>query len=332
MAITDTNLSQAESRFNSLLKKGYHADMGYLEKHLDLRGDPEKLVPKTRSIIIGRLDYYPPSPSITKTLGNPELGYIARYALGRDYHKKVRKMLGKLATKIETEVGPFHYRPFADSAPVLEKPLAEKAGLGWQGKNTLIINRQAGSYFFLGVLYTDLPLLPDQPAKNHCGNCTACLTICPTQAITAPYQLDSRRCLAYLTIENKGAIPHEFRQPLGNRIFGCDDCQLICPWNKFAKLTQEQDFYPRHRLDQSTLVELFAWDENTYRQKTEGSAIRRAGYWGWLRNIAVALGNASPTPLVKNALLSRQNHPSELVREHVDWSLKNTVDILPPTQ
>ncbi|MET0332436.1 MAG: tRNA epoxyqueuosine(34) reductase QueG, partial [Dyella sp.] len=248
--------------------------------------------------------------------------YVARYALGRDYHKLMRNRLQKLAERIGAQIGTFGYRAYVDSAPVLEKALARNAGLGWIGKHTVLINKRAGSYFFLGELYTDLPLPSDQPASAHCGSCRKCTDICPTQAIVAPYKLDARRCISYLTIELKGSIPEELRAPIGNRIFGCDDCQLICPWNKFAQATQEPDFAPRHQLDGARLVELFGWSEDEFNKRTEGMAIRRTGYEGWLRNIAVALGNAPPSPANVAALSARADDASPIVREHVDWALR----------
>jgi epoxyqueuosine reductase len=273
-------------------------------------------------VISARLDYWPPNAkAAARVLADPERAYASRYALGRDYHKLMRKRLERLAGKIRAAVGPFGYRAFADSAPVLEKPLARNAGLGWIGKHTNLINKHAGSWFFLGELYTDLPLPADTAANDHCGSCHACLDICPTRAITAPYRLDARRCISYLTIELRGSIPLELRRAIGNRIYGCDDCQLVCPWNKFAKTTGEADFAPRHALDDSALIALFAWSEADFFKRTEGSAIRRIGYVCWLRNLAVALGNAPTTPAVVAALAARREHPSELVREHVEWAL-----------
>jgi epoxyqueuosine reductase len=321
IAITDTNILQADKRLQEWLGKGYHGTMEYLAKHRELRSNPAHLVAETKSIIIARLNYLPLNARIKETLHARQKAYISRYALGRDYHRKIRKLMEKLAQKIKQEIGEFNFRSFADSAPVFEKPLAEKAGLGWLGKNTLIINREAGSWFFLGVLYTNLELPIDESGTNHCGSCTACIDVCPTKAIVAPYVLDARRCISYLTIENKGSIPEEFRGLMGNRIFGCDDCQLICPWNKFAKNSNDDDFQPRHNLANSDLVDLFAWTEAEFELKTQGSAIRRAGYAGWLRNIAVALGNAPSSAEVVDALKKRENHPSPLVREHVAWAL-----------
>ncbi|PHQ80900.1 MAG: tRNA epoxyqueuosine(34) reductase QueG [Coxiella sp. (in: Bacteria)] len=322
--ISDPNLDSINQRFQESISKNHHADMEYLIKNSLLRTNPSKMVEDTKSIIIARMDYLPPNPKIIETLRDKNKAYIARYALGRDYHRLIRKRLKKLAQQIEAVHGPFNWRPFADSAPVFEKPLAAKAGIGWQGKNTLIINRKAGSYFFLGVLYTSLELPFDPPVVDHCGSCTACLDICPTQAFPAPYQLDSRRCISYWTIENKGSIPVEIREKMGNRVFGCDDCQLICPWNKFAKAATEQAFLPRHQLDTSTLIDLFSWDESTYMKRTEGSALRRTGYQSWLRNLAVGLGNAPPSDEKRHALLAQKTQASELVKEHIDWALNTT--------
>lgn len=320
--ITAPDLHEADERLTQWLAQRFHGSMSYLERNREKRRDPSQLVPGTQRILMVRMDYLPTDPRLTETLRDPSKGYIARYALGRDYHKLIRKRLRALAEKIELATGPFHYRAFADSAPVFEKPLAAQAGIGWMGKNTLILNRHAGSWFFLGALYTDLPLPVDTPTDNHCGRCTACIDICPTQAIVAPYVLDARRCISYLTIEHKGSIPVEFRRAMGNRIFGCDDCQIICPWNKFAKHTQESDFLPRHQLDHTDLITLFNWSEAEFEFKTTGSAIRRAGYVGWLRNIAIALGNAPASARILNALEAKQSHPSELVQEHVAWALK----------
>ncbi len=325
IGITDTDLSQADERLQAWLEKKYHGSMNYLEKNRHFRRDPSALVPETIRIICARVNYLPENAEPIKTiLKDSSMAYISRYALGRDYHRLIRNRLKKLAEYIQSKIAefPLNYRPFADSAPVFEKPLAIKAGLGWMGKNTLVLSRDAGSWFFLGVLYTNLPLPLDEPVSEHCGRCTACIDICPTKAIVAPYELDARRCISYLTIENKGPIPLEFRPLIGNRIFGCDDCQLICPWNKFAKYTKEMEFLPRHQLDQQQLIDLFNWTEEEFLKRTEGSAIRRAGYFGWLRNIAVALGNAPSSERVVNALRVKRNHPSELVSSHVLWALE----------
>ncbi len=322
VGITDTHLQQAEQRLASWLAQGYHADMDYMHKHGLKRSRPALLQPDTISIISVRMDYLPEAAQeIENTLNNPVAAFISRYALGRDYHKVLRKRLQKLAQRIEQEVGIFGYRAFVDSAPVLEKAIAEKAGLGWIGKHSNIINRKAGSWFFLGEIYTSLPLAIDAKSDNHCGKCTACIGICPTQAIVAPYQVDARKCISYLTIELKGSIPVEYRPLMGNRIYGCDDCQLICPWNRFARLSTEADFNPRHNLNASHLIELFNWSEQEFLSKTEGSAIRRIGYEQWLRNIAVALGNIPTSDRITHTLVSKLLHPSELVKEHVLWAL-----------
>jgi epoxyqueuosine reductase len=268
------------------------------------------------------MDYLPESMSdCQQTLERAQTGYISRYALGRDYHKIIRRRLQKLAVKITAEAGAMGYRAFCDSAPVMEKPLAEKAGLGWIGKHTNLLNRDAGSWFFLGELYVDLPLDKDTKVSSHCGSCSACIDICPTAAIVAPYQLDARRCISYLTIELQGAIPVEFRKNIGNRIYGCDDCQLVCPWNRYATISVEQDFKIRHPLHNTNLITLFSWDESTFLRHTEGSAIRRIGHVLWLRNIAIALGNAPTSAEVVTALRTRQKHHSAVVREHVEWAL-----------
>jgi len=322
IGITDTQLGVHETHLLNWLQAGRHGEMAYMQLHGTRRSRPADLVPSTLRVISARMDYLPQSAASTESvLGDPELGCVSRYALGRDYHKLLRARLQKLADRITAVTGPFGYRAFTDSAPVLEKALAEKAGLGWIGKHTNLLNRAAGSWFFLGELYTDLPLPVDDPASNHCGSCHACIDICPTQAIVAPYQLDARRCISYLTIELRGSIPEELRPLLGNRIYGCDDCQLVCPWNKFAQPTPEPDFAPRHGLDAPKLIELFAWTEEEFLKNTEGSAIRRIGYECWLRNIAVALGNAPSSTQVMAALRARADHPSALVREHVQWAL-----------
>ncbi len=322
VGIAATDLALDETRLNEWLAAERHGDMAYMARHGTKRTRPAELVPGTRRVIVVRLDYYPEDRARSwAILDDAERAFVSRYALGRDYHKVMRGRLQKLADRIGAEVGEFGYRAFVDSAPVLEKPLARNAGLGWVGKHTNLLNKDAGSWFFLGVLYTDLDLPVDAPVVDHCGSCTACIDVCPTQAIDAPYQLDARRCISYLTIENHGPIPEEFRVAMGNRIYGCDDCQLVCPWNKFATRTSEPDFAPRHALDDASLVDLFAWDEARFNRLTEGSAIRRIGHVRWLRNIAVALGNAPTTPAVINALSARVAHTSPLVREHVAWAL-----------
>ncbi len=322
IGITDIDLSAYEGRFLEWLKLGFQGKMRYMEQHGSKRYHPEELIPGTIRVISARIDYLPPSTEIPQVLQDPNLGYISRYALGRDYHKLIRKRLSQLAKKISAQTDTLGFRTFADSAPVLEKPLAEKAGLGWIGKHTNLINRHAGSWFFLGEIYTDLPLPIDTPVTNHCGSCSACIDVCPTKAIVGPYQLDARRCISYLTIELREAIPVEFRKMMGNRIYGCDDCQLVCPWNRYAKFTGETDFHPRHELAAPQLLELFAWTEEEFLQKTEGSAIRRIGHECWLRNIAVALGNAPHDEKVIWTLQNKMTHPSALVREHVEWALQ----------
>jgi epoxyqueuosine reductase len=322
VGIADTGLDRHEVYLRDWLDAGRHGDMDYMQRHGTRRSRPAELVPGTVRVISARMDYLPsvgaPSEDV---LNNPALGFVSRYALGRDYHKVLRARLQGLADRVIAVVGPFGYRVFTDSAPVLEKALAEKAGLGWIGKHTNLLDAKTGSWFFLGEIYTDLPLPVDDPAANHCGSCRACLDICPTRAIVAPYQLDARRCIAYLTIELRGPIPEDLRPLIGNRIFGCDDCQLVCPWNKFARPTAEPDFAPRHGLDAPALIELFAWSEDEFLRKTEGSAIRRIGHECWLRNIAVALGNAPRSAEVIAALRARTDHCSALVREHVEWAI-----------
>jgi len=323
IGISDTDLSTAEDYLRQWLTENRHGEMQYMAAHGLKRSRPALLQAGTRSIISARMDYLPENPAHSHALlDNPAAAFVSRYALGRDYHKLLRNRLQKLADKIAAEIGPFGYRAFVDSAPVLEKAIAEKAGLGWIGKHSNLINRRAGSWFFLGEIYTDLPLPTDAAADNHCGQCRACLDICPTQAIVAPYRVDARRCVSYLTIELHGSIPEELRPLLGNRIYGCDDCQLVCPWNRFAKLGAEADFKPRHKLDNSTLLELFSWTESGFLQKTEGSAIRRIGHQRWLRNIAVALGNGPPTEASRTALTAKLRHGHELVREHAAWALR----------
>ncbi len=322
IGITDIDLGEDEARLDTWLAEGRHGEMHYMEKHGTRRTRPNELIPDTRRVIVARMDYLPePHEAIWTALHEPARAFVSRYALGRDYHKLLRRRLQQLADRITTTIGPFGYRVFVDSAPVMERPLARKAGLGWVGKHTLLLDRSAGSWFFLGAIYTDLDLPVDTPVADHCGSCRACMDVCPTQAIDAPYRLDARRCISYLTIELESAIPEAFRKAMGNRIYGCDDCQLVCPWNKFATRTNEPDFAPRHGLDAATLVELFGWDETRFLDLTTGSAIRRIGHERWLRNIAVALGNAPTSRTVITALESRREHPSELVREHVSWAL-----------
>jgi epoxyqueuosine reductase len=379
IGISDTDVTEHSEFLKDWLNKGYHGEMDWIQRHQPQRENPGLLVPNALRVISARMDYLPENTQQIKTLKQANKAYISRYALGRDYHKLIRKRLAKLGKRIESfceehkeitiELGQaLSQRPFADSAPVLEKSFGEKAGLGWIGKHTILLNETAGSWFFLGELITNLPLplsIPDsmdiihndiksdlrstkesdlktvdfieikgpksyKPKSatqaitkpiNKCGDCTACLKICPTDAFVAPYKLDARRCISYLTIELKGSIPIEFREPMGNRVFGCDDCQLICPWNKWAKPTQEQDFSPRHSLDDTELTRLFLWSEEEYLTYTEGSAIRRLGFERWLRNLAIGLGNAEPTLDNISALESKKNYPSAMVQEHIEWAL-----------
>ncbi len=322
LGVSDIDLSEADAHLTQWLKRGFHGEMDFMQRHGSLRTHPEQLLPGTVRIITARMDYWPETAADAwQVIGEDQLGFISRYALGRDYHKLIRKRLLRLAQRIEEAVGSMGYRVFTDSAPVMEKALAQKSGLGWIGKHTNVLNRQNGSYFFLGEIYTDLPLPLTDPVSSHCGSCTACLDICPTQAIIAPYQLDARRCISYLTIELRGSIPEEYRPMMGNRIYGCDDCQLVCPWNKYAQMTTESAYLPRQGLDAPRLVELFEWTEQQFLQRLEGSPIRRIGYECWLRNIAVALGNAASCEQVIKALTRRLEHPSVLVREHVLWAL-----------
>lgn len=320
--ISGVELGEDEAYLLDWLERGLHGSMDWMARHGELRARPAQLLPGTVRVISVGLDYgRRDDEEAWATLADGERAYVARYALGRDYHKLMRQRLQRLAERLAELVGPFGHRVFVDSAPVLERALARNAGLGWIGKHTCLIDKDGGSWFFLGEIYVDLPLPVDAPASAHCGTCVRCIDVCPTQAIVAPHRLDARRCIAYLTIEHDGAIPLELREPIGNRIFGCDDCQLVCPWNKFAKRSDEPDFRARNDLDRATLAQLFAWEEDEFLRRTEGSAIRRSGHERWLRNIAVALGNAPTTPEVIAALRSRLQHPSELVREHVQWAL-----------
>jgi epoxyqueuosine reductase len=327
IGITDTDLLEAEARHEDWIKKGFHGEMDYMAKHGIKRTRPAELVPNTLRVISVRLDYLPPNAADSENvLQNSEKAFISRYALGRDYHKVLRNKLQKLCEKIQAELPNFNtdhfeYRAFTDSAPVLEVALAEKAGLGWRGKHTLLINKDRGSWFFLGEIYTNLPLAIDAPASNHCGTCSSCMEVCPTQAITAPYEVDARRCISYLTIELKGSIPLELRPLIGNRVYGCDDCQLFCPWNKFAEITKETDFAVRNGLDDISLIECFNWNEEEFKTNMAGSAIYRIGYEQWLRNIAVGLGNAKSSPEIITALQSRLDGASEILREHISWAI-----------
>lgn len=320
--ISGIDLGEDEAHLRHWLAQGLYGDMHWMARHGDKRSRPAQLLPGTVRVISVRMDYGREHQQAWDTLADGNAAYVARYALGRDYHKLMRNRLQKLADALAQTVGAFGHRVFVDSAPVLERALARNAGLGWIGKHTCLIDKDNGSWFFLGEIYTDLALPVDAPASNHCGSCTRCIDICPTAAITAPYQLDARRCISYLTIEHEGAIDEELRPLMGNRIFGCDDCQLICPWNKFAQIASEPDFAPRNDLDSATLVQLFAWDEDTFLRRTEGSAIRRSGHRRWLRNIAVALGNAPSSPEVIAALQARADIDDAMLREHIAWALK----------
>ncbi|TAN52972.1 MAG: tRNA epoxyqueuosine(34) reductase QueG [Betaproteobacteria bacterium] len=321
VGIADAELSAAGVRLAEWLGKGWHGEMDYMVRHAALRAQPAALVPETLRVISCRMDYSAAQADEGAALADGAHAFVARYARGRDYHKLLRARLQRLCDRIGGEVAPFRYRVFCDSAPVMEVELAVKAGIGWRGKNTLLLAREAGSYFFLGEIFTSLPLPLDGAAGEHCGSCSACLDACPTQAIRAPYQLEARRCISYLTIELKGPIPQALRALVGNRVYGCDDCQSCCPWNSFARVSQEPDFNVRNGLDRATLVALFAWSELEFDQRLRGSAIRRIGYERWLRNLAVGLGNAPSSPEVEAALRARADHPSALVREHVLWAL-----------
>ncbi len=339
LGVAALDLTAAAPGLNAWLEAGWHGSMDYMSRHAALRLDPPALMPGALSAVMVSMDYAPEDPDWVEgawsTLADGERAYVARYALGRDYHKVVRGRLQKLAERLAGAIGPFGYRAFCDSAPVLEVELASRAGLGWRGKHTLLIERSRGSMFFIGTLYTDLPLAASESVSEHCGQCERCISACPTGAIVAPYRLDARRCISYLTIELRGAIPEPLRPLIGNRIYGCDDCQLACPWNKFAAAARVPDFAARQGLDSSTLVSLFAWSREQFEASTAGSAIRRIGHEGWLRNIAVALGNAIDTrgaarAAVVAALVSRCEDPSALVREHVDWALSRLAAANPP--
>jgi len=321
VGIADVDLSEAGARLADWLGMGWHGEMDYMARHAGLRERPADLVPGTLRVITCRMDYLQNEAGpLEEELADRERAYIARYARGRDYHKLMRSRLQRLCDRIEAERGPFRHRAFADSAPVMEVELAARAGIGWRGKHTLLLDRE-GSWFFLGEIYCDLPLACDSEKENHCGSCERCIAVCPTRAITAPYRLDARRCISYLTIEHKSAIPEELRPLIGNRVYGCDDCQLVCPWNGFARLSEEDDFRVRNGLDRAALVELFAWNEAEFDERMRGSPIRRIGYERWLRNLAVGLGNAPTSSEVIVSLKEKMNHPSSLVREHVLWAL-----------
>lgn len=339
VGITDTDLSAQEPRLQAWLDKQYHGEMEWMARHGMMRARPHELLPGTLRVISVRMNYLPAKAAFASTLKNPQLGYVSRYALGRDYHKVLRNRLKKLGEMIQEKCGELNFRPFVDSAPLLERPLAAKAGLGWTGKHSLILNREAGSWFFLGELLIDLPLPIDAPQEEQCGRCVACMTICPTNAIVEPYVVDARRCISYLTIELEGAIPEALRPLMGNRIYGCDDCQLICPWNRYGQLSDETDFSPRAALHAPELMTLFQWDEKTFLRVTEGSAIRRIGHLRWLRNIAVALGNA-PWRAEIAGVLERRLGENPLLDEHIEWALLQqqekrqalTIDVQPAQQ
>ena len=323
LGVAELDLTQDEQYLLRWLELGHHGDMHYMARHGVLRSRPAELVPGSVRAICVRMNYFPAAAADAQAvLADTQLAYVSRYALGRDYHKVLRGQLKTLAQQLLERIGPFGYRVCVDSAPVLEKALARNAGLGWIGKHTNLLARDAGSWFFLGEILTDLPLPADTAATPHCGSCTACIDVCPTQAILGPQQLDARRCVSYLTIEHHGAIPVELRRALGNRIYGCDDCQLVCPWNKFAQAAAHPDFKVRHGLDRAQLTDLFAWTEAQFAQRMRGSAIYRIGYERWSRNIAVALGNAPHSPQVRRSLLARRAQASQLLREHIDWALE----------
>ncbi|PVZ89099.1 tRNA epoxyqueuosine(34) reductase QueG [Serratia sp. S1B] len=320
VGICDTDLTAEEPKLQAWLDQQYHGEMAWMARHGMLRARPHELLPGTLRVITVRMNYLPANAQFASTLKNNELGYISRYALGRDYHKLLRQRLKKLGEQIQAYCGELNFRPFVDSAPIMERPLAAKAGIGWVGKHSLLLNREVGSWFFLGELLIDLPLPVDNPVEDHCGRCVACITTCPTGAIVAPYTVDARRCISYLTIELEGAIPEEFRPLIGNRIYGCDDCQLICPWNRFAPLSDEEDFSPRAALHAPLLIELFRWNEEKFLRITEGSAIRRIGHLRWLRNIAVALGNAPYQDIIVTTLRTRLGE-NTLLDEHITWAV-----------
>ncbi len=322
IGFTGVNLHEHEAYLEKWLQAGYHGTMDWMDRHGSKRSRPSELVPGTCTVISCRMDYLPEAADAWEILENSEKGFVSRYALGRDYHKLIRSRLAKLAERIRDELACGTFRAFVDSAPVLERAVAEQSGLGWIAKNTMLINESAGSYFFLGEIYTDIPFMPSDPKEEkHCGSCSACMVACPTDAFVAPFVLDARRCISYLTIEHKGSIDEALRPKMGNRIYGCDDCQLVCPWNKFATTSPEPDFAPREGLDQADLVTLFAWTEKEFEERLQGSPIRRIGHERWLRNIAVALGNAETTQEIVNALRSKQDTSSPLVKEHIAWAL-----------
>ncbi|EOU3286121.1 tRNA epoxyqueuosine(34) reductase QueG [Vibrio harveyi] len=331
VGICDVDLSEHEAALQKWLAQGYHGSMDWMARHGMMRARPNELLPGTVRVISVRMDYLPPEAKFASNLANKNHAYISRYALGRDYHKLVRKQLNKLGKLIEQEVGQFGYRPFVDSAPILERPLAQKAGLGWTGKHSLILDKDCGSWFFLGELLIDLPLPVDEPSVDQCDKCKACITSCPTQAIVDEKVVDARRCISYLTIEFDGVIPEEFRKPMGNRIYGCDDCQLVCPWNRYAEITEQEDFHRRESFEDPDLVTMFNWDEATFLKQMEGSAIRRIGHLQWLRNISVALGNAEYSQRTIDALEARRGE-SELLDEHIEWALAQQFNQLPANE
>ena len=327
LGISDINLSSEETYLKNWLGKKFHGDMEWMQRHGNKRTRPDELEPETISIISVRMNYRPPQThDPIMILNHPERAYISRYALGRDYHKMMRKRLQKLATRLQEALAEkgidLQFRVFVDSAPVMEKPIAIKAGLGWMGKHTNVLSQDAGSWFFLGEIYTNLPLATSKPVEEHCGDCVACIDICPTKAIINPYELDARRCISYLTIEHKGVIAEEFREAIGNRIYGCDDCQLVCPWNRFASDAEQADFAIRNNLDSAQLLTLFAWTEVEFLKNMEGSPIRRIGFERWQRNITIALGNAPPSPIIIDALEEKYTSSSEIVQEHINWALQ----------
>ena len=323
MGISDVRLDREHERYIDWIERNYHGEMAYMARNLDKRLHPEKLVPATLSVICVRLDYLiEESEDPMQILEQPERAYVSRYALGRDYHKLMRKRLQRYAERIRAQIGNLGYRVFTDSAPVLEKALGAKAGIGWQGKHSNLLHRDHGSWFFLGEIYTDLELEADEPLENHCGRCRSCIDVCPTGAIVEPYVVDARRCISYLTIEHRSAIPVEWRVAIGNRIYGCDDCQLVCPWNRFARYTREADFQPRHGLDRISLIECYAWSEDEFLRRMEGSAIRRIGYQCWLRNVVIALGNAPRDPHIVDRLKQDYERHTAFVQEHIDWAIE----------
>ncbi|APX04891.1 tRNA epoxyqueuosine(34) reductase QueG [Vibrio campbellii] len=331
VGICDVDLSEHEAALQKWLDAGYHGSMDWMARHGMMRARPNELLPGTVRVISVRMDYLPPEAKFASNLANKNHAYISRYALSRDYHKLVRKQLNKLGKLIEQEVGQYGYRPFVDSAPILERPLAQKAGLGWTGKHSLILDKDCGSWFFLGELLIDLPLPVDEPSVDQCDKCKACITSCPTQAIVDEKVVDARRCISYLTIEFDGVIPEEFRKPMGNRIYGCDDCQLVCPWNRYADITEQEDFHRRDSFEDPDLVTMFNWDEATFLKQMEGSAIRRIGHLQWLRNISVALGNTEYSQRTIDALEARRGE-SELLDEHINWALGQQLSQIPTAE